>query len=881
MSSVRLATHASFAALSLALAACGGGGGGVGSTPNPPAPTPAPGPTPTPGPAPTPTPTPAPTPAPSAGANDDLLPTLVSESFTNTAVRATASFNATTGQQTAGSTQPITATISYNSANQSYTLSTPTGSITFGPGDIDNAQSSAGAVAYVKTNGNQTDSLTLTRPGTSGPLTYRYVGGAFWQRTVQTSSTISGSIDSIVYGVETQSGGVPVSGKANYDIDLIGARTTTNSLVGLAGEGTATVDFASGKILVIGDITIGTTLAFQSMFYGSASISSGGTFSGSLVIEDGEVFNGILDGRFFGPNAAEIGAAFRATGPSNMVASGALLGRKGPGDTPNAQFNNGNLSNSETFSALQSRVDFNSPDTPGTVHQTGQFTNVVGGSETIAIRYDDETAAYLLVSGSDLIYYSQDDDRVMGLAGSDWARWRRIDTDTRFLRVGFLESYLPGRTSDYRWSYQVFGMPTSNANLVRTGGAAFRIEVTGAAIDNGYSNPMGFYGEGDLVIGLETGTVTGNALLDYTMFKNDSTIPPQSATGEWTFNGTLSSNANLLSGTVSLSGIGSYSGQGTGQLFGPDMSEVGGVFSASESGGNMLSGAFYGAEDPANASNGGLADLTSQTELRTITDSSLHREGEIISIAYEPDFDGYYVQFKYTADPLAPVRVMRLDPSQRNNSDATHDYYDTALPDRYVNGGMDADVVVERIGDGNPEVALTYMTIGQVFLNRPDAGVALDDYHVFATGLRSAQPPTTGTASYSGILRGFARVETNGANANQEAYTLTGNSAFSVNFGNDSVNGSFSNIVGALLLADDAGTATASRTFSDFSIAATISGDSFTGSQAASGWTRAISGGFFGPDADEVGGIFSADFGTPGSSPQVIEMDGAFAATKN
>jgi hypothetical protein len=243
--------------MALTLSACGGGG--VNSTPTP---TPTPG-TPTPTPT-TGTPTPTPTPTPSVGANDDLLAPLVSESFTNVASRAQGTV--TTSGATNTSTQAITASISYNSGNQSYTLSTPNGSITFGPSDIDATQSSPGAVVYSKNGGK--DSLTLTKPGTSGPLTYKYVGGAFWQRSTQNSSTSLGvSIDSIVYGVETQPGNVPTSGKANYDIDLIGARTTTNDLIGLAGTGTAAVDFASGKILVVGDITIGSSFGTNSTFF--------------------------------------------------------------------------------------------------------------------------------------------------------------------------------------------------------------------------------------------------------------------------------------------------------------------------------------------------------------------------------------------------------------------------------------------------------------------------------------------------------------------------------------------------------------------------------------------------------------------------------------
>ncbi len=128
--------------------------------------------------------------------NPDLLTPLDSETFRNVAARGAASFGAT---GTTGTVSEITATISFNIANNSYTLTTPTGTISFGPGDIDNAQSSAGAVVYVKTAGNTTNSLTLTRPGTSGPITYTYVGSAFWQKTVVGQGTGRSTRSSMAY----------------------------------------------------------------------------------------------------------------------------------------------------------------------------------------------------------------------------------------------------------------------------------------------------------------------------------------------------------------------------------------------------------------------------------------------------------------------------------------------------------------------------------------------------------------------------------------------------------------------------------------------------------------------------------------------------------
>jgi len=95
---------------------------------------------------------------------------------------------------TAGTTSggPSTLSVSYDATSKDYTISVAGRSQTFAPGDINASKSSSsGATVYIKTSGSTTDSLTLTNAGTSGALTYEYVGAGFWQRTVQGAGTVS------------------------------------------------------------------------------------------------------------------------------------------------------------------------------------------------------------------------------------------------------------------------------------------------------------------------------------------------------------------------------------------------------------------------------------------------------------------------------------------------------------------------------------------------------------------------------------------------------------------------------------------------------------------------------------------------------------------
>ena len=159
---------AASAALGLAVAGCGGGG--VGSTPAP---------------------TPAPTPPPST-ANADLINLTQSESFTNDGAIGSASYPTTSGNFTSASSEGVVSFI-YDAPSKTYTMTTQGLSQSFAPGEIDAAQSNANVTVYKKVTGNTTDSLVLTKPGTSGPFNFKYVGGAFWQRTIQGASAINGN----------------------------------------------------------------------------------------------------------------------------------------------------------------------------------------------------------------------------------------------------------------------------------------------------------------------------------------------------------------------------------------------------------------------------------------------------------------------------------------------------------------------------------------------------------------------------------------------------------------------------------------------------------------------------------------------------------------
>ncbi len=321
-------SSASVLALGLMLSACGGGSGGVASTPTP---------SPSPSPSPTPSPTPTPTPTP----NVSLIGPLTSESFANHATTSRGNYDSNGVPPTNLAANPTTLTIAYDQGSQSYTVTTQSRSQTFAAADVDLTQSNAQITTYKKVNGTTTDLLTLTKPGTSGSLTYRYVAGGFWQRTVQTGTSIAGSFDSFAYGVVTPNASVPTTGGASYDIDFLGVLGIGNAPApySLRGTGSMTLDFGAGVYTASGtnaeiDTQSGLPIINDTFSSQGTLTASTNSLTGSFQLNrggnGGQVFAGGTNGRFYGPAAEEIGAAVWGVSQSGAsgALSGVLLGRK-------------------------------------------------------------------------------------------------------------------------------------------------------------------------------------------------------------------------------------------------------------------------------------------------------------------------------------------------------------------------------------------------------------------------------------------------------------------------------------------------------------------------------------------------------------------------
>lgn len=252
----------------------------------------------------------------------------MSENFTNDAASGSASVPKN-GSAGANSMAFATVGVSYDASSQRYTISSSERTQSFSASDRDATQSNSAIDVYIRKSGNTTDSLTLTKPGTSGPLRYRYVGAGFWQRTTESSTAISGSFDAFSYGVETPDAALPRTGQANFTTDLLGVISSPYDLVSFAGDGVLAARFDTGDMTFSGRYA--TVDPFTGMpnpstnYDGTAKISgSSNAFTGSLMIFP---LTTTVKGRFYGPGAEELGAVLSGSDAGYSI-TGTLTGRR-------------------------------------------------------------------------------------------------------------------------------------------------------------------------------------------------------------------------------------------------------------------------------------------------------------------------------------------------------------------------------------------------------------------------------------------------------------------------------------------------------------------------------------------------------------------------
>ncbi len=254
---------------------------------------------------------------------------LKSETFDTNGANASGRFYADERPVENGKAGSGTLSIVYDASNQSYTITTAGRTATFAPADLV-VSGSADFISFEKI-GATSQALTLTKPGNTGALTYRYVGGGAWERATVANGVLDFTYDPFTYGAETTDSLVPRTGTGIYAVSLVGARAMEAPFA-MAGSGSLQANFLDGSLSTSGVLTsidVDTGLIKSiGIFFGSATIASSNNFAGNFSMDDGKRFTGSWSGRFYGPAAEEVGAAWSFASADGEVGAGYLLGRQ-------------------------------------------------------------------------------------------------------------------------------------------------------------------------------------------------------------------------------------------------------------------------------------------------------------------------------------------------------------------------------------------------------------------------------------------------------------------------------------------------------------------------------------------------------------------------
>nr|WP_314441741.1 hypothetical protein [uncultured Sphingomonas sp.] len=327
MSASLLRTTAAAAAFFM-LGACGGGGGSGGETGSTPPPPVAP-------------------PPPPVG-NSSITDLKVSQTFASNAAASEMDINLDTRLTGQGSVSTPSLTISYNAATGGYTVAAPDRSSSFVPADLRSTQD--GESRYQRSGAAGTEYLTLVTTPYSGTTSNRFVGLGFLQRNSVTGRVQDIAFDTFAYGLDTPASAVPRTGRASWATDVFGLYTAPDQTPRtIQGSGDFTVDFASGHFITSTELeqydflTGGSVTGGGIYLESRGRLGSGNSFSGAVSYGGSlGTVAGRLDGRFYGPGAEEIGAAFRADNAQGATLVGALTGQRKGEATP-TNFTLGNI----------------------------------------------------------------------------------------------------------------------------------------------------------------------------------------------------------------------------------------------------------------------------------------------------------------------------------------------------------------------------------------------------------------------------------------------------------------------------------------------------------------------------------------------------------
>ncbi|NKJ03019.1 hypothetical protein FHW92_005130 [Novosphingobium sp. SG707] len=547
----------------------------------------------------------APTPiSPPSGVNANLLGPLKSESFANDAVGGTGSYGA--GNSGSASAGAATVAFSYDAASGTYTVSAGGTSQSFAPSAKSASGSNALSSVYIINGTTSADALTLTNPGTSGAFTYKYVGAGFWQHSSGSTGSNTTQEYAFTYGVATPGTAVPRTGQAIFSVDLLGALAKFGGTVSMNGSGTLAADFGSGSLTMAGtfselDPVSGATIMPSANWSGQGTIaSSSNAISGTMRTSPNAVspyptsLTGTFTGRFYGPSADEVGAAFSLTGSDGLelAAVGTLTGRQttatgitgtgaafyslsGGGTTPVGDLRYF-VDSTKTFTSAYTTIgaggnyitfvknangSYNLSDTVSSAPLNFDSTNVISQN---AVFTNYKTSVASGYPTDELTLFNPGaGNTTLALTYVSYGQWRSTSASTQVSDRAF-----------------IYGQLTGTGLMPTTGSATYTGIASGRGV-GATSSTDAYTLSGTSRFDVNFGTASLTSSVSGTLL--NTTTNASTALGTVSFSGNISNGAF----TATTAPSASVSGQMAGAFFGPTASEVGAVFTLANNSGAM------------------------------------------------------------------------------------------------------------------------------------------------------------------------------------------------------------------------------------------------------------------------------------------------------
>lgn len=416
--------------------------------------------------------------------------------------------------------------------------------------------------------------------------------------------------------------------------------------------------------------------------------------------------------------------------------------------------------------------------------------------------------------------------------------WQRTQTDAS--------------DSSATMDYFTYGVPTPASAMPKSGTATFGVRVDGEA---GYSNYiLVLKGGGRFSVDFASGNLAGSGTVDGYI------------AGELKRGGLIwSSQATLASGGTTFSG--SFStlyqpGTINGRFYGPNHEEFGAVWDSKLLDNVVATGTIRGRDTATMLSNNGLANLVINEDLGgaamlvnyyraggTNAWSSGNLFGQAFNVSYSETAKALVVKA-----PMGGITGISatLNPASRDTalSNAAYDVY--AAQD-VTYGARTGTFRISRPGPANPVVALTYTGFGtfESVLVRPDSYPPYGDLaFAFGEATPASAVPTSGSATYSGVVLGYSGAPSDGT---MRPYAISGDAHMAYNFGAATLTGTLDPVA----TDRDTGTAyalgaytfTGQGTTGKATFAATF--DKAINVQGLGNTKGAINGQFTGPHAEE------------------------------